>query len=70
MDLANKARPRKPARRTGSHLASAKTFGDRDADQGRFFDLKLTDLFRTLADCPKTHSVSIYDRCKVRYERY
>jgi hypothetical protein len=50
MDLANKARPRKPARRTGSHLASAKTFGDRHADQGRFFDLKVTDLFRTLAD--------------------
>jgi hypothetical protein len=30
---------------------------------------KLTDLLPTLADCSKARSVSIYDRCKARYER-
>jgi hypothetical protein len=33
-------------------------------------DVKLTELLATLADCPKPRSVSIYDRCQVRYERY
>ena len=27
-------------------------------------DAKLTDLLQTLADCPKTRSASIHDRCK------
>jgi hypothetical protein len=31
-------------------------------------DAKLTDLLRTLADCPKTRSASIHDRCKAVYE--
>ena len=31
-------------------------------------DAKLTDLLQTLADCPKTRSASIHDRCKAVYE--
>ena len=31
-------------------------------------DAKLTDLLTTLADCPKSRSTSIYDRCKMVYE--
>jgi hypothetical protein len=31
-------------------------------------DAKLTDLLRTLADCPKTRSAIIHDRCKAVYE--
>jgi len=31
-------------------------------------DAKLTDLLRTLADCPKAHSVSVHDRCKAVYD--
>jgi hypothetical protein len=31
-------------------------------------DAKLTDLLATLADCPKTRSVSVHDRCKAVYE--
>ena len=31
-------------------------------------DAKLTDLLRTLADCPKARPMSIHDRCKARYE--
>jgi hypothetical protein len=31
-------------------------------------DAKLTDLLQTLADCPKTESASIHDRCKAVYE--
>jgi hypothetical protein len=31
-------------------------------------DAKLTDLLVTLADCPKTRSASIHDRCKAVYE--
>ena len=31
-------------------------------------DARLTDLRRTLANCPKAQSASIHDRCKVRYE--
>jgi hypothetical protein len=31
-------------------------------------DVKLTELLVTLADCPKTRSVSLYDRCKALYE--
>jgi hypothetical protein len=31
-------------------------------------DAKLTDLLVTLADCPKTRSTSIHDRCKAVYE--
>jgi hypothetical protein len=33
-------------------------------------DAKLTDLLATLADCPKTRSVSIRERCKARCECY
>jgi hypothetical protein len=33
-------------------------------------DAKLTDLLATLANCEKTRSFSIYDRCKARYARY
>ena len=32
-------------------------------------DAKLTDLLRTLADCPKAHSASIHERCKAVYEQ-
>jgi hypothetical protein len=32
-------------------------------------DAKLTDLLQTLADCPKTRSASIHDRCKAVYEQ-
>lgn len=32
-------------------------------------DPKLTDLLLTLADCPKTRTVSINDRCRAVYER-
>ena len=31
-------------------------------------DAKLTDLLVTLADCPKTRSASVHDRCKAVYE--
>jgi hypothetical protein len=31
-------------------------------------DAALTDLLRTLADCPKTRSASIHDRCKAVFE--
>jgi hypothetical protein len=31
-------------------------------------DAKLTDLLRTLADCRKATSASVYDRCKAVYE--
>jgi hypothetical protein len=31
-------------------------------------DVKLTDLLRTFADCPKTRSAIIHDRCKAVYE--
>jgi hypothetical protein len=31
-------------------------------------DAKLTDLLRTLADCPKARSLSVYDRCRAVYE--
>jgi hypothetical protein len=31
-------------------------------------DARLTDLLQTLANCPKAHSASIHDRCKVVYE--
>ena len=31
-------------------------------------DAKLTDLLVTLADCPKTRSASVRDRCKAVYE--
>jgi hypothetical protein len=31
-------------------------------------DAKLTDLLTTLADCPKTRSASIHDRCRAVYE--
>ena len=31
-------------------------------------DAKLVDLRLTIANCPKTQSFSIYDRCKARYE--
>ena len=30
-------------------------------------DAKLTDLLRTLANCPKAQSASIHDRCKAVY---
>jgi hypothetical protein len=34
------------------------------------WDAKLTDLLAALvADCPKTRSFSVYDRCKAVYER-
>jgi hypothetical protein len=32
-------------------------------------DVKLPDLKAILADCEKTRSFSIYDRCKVRFVR-
>jgi hypothetical protein len=32
-------------------------------------DAKLTDLLQTLADCPKTRSTSVHDRCKAVYEK-
>jgi hypothetical protein len=31
-------------------------------------DAKLTDLLHTLAECPRTRSASVYDRCKGVYE--
>jgi hypothetical protein len=31
-------------------------------------DVRMPELLQTLADCPKTRSLSIYDRCKVVYE--
>ena len=31
-------------------------------------DAKLTDLLRTLVDCPKARSARIYDRCKAIFE--
>jgi hypothetical protein len=31
-------------------------------------DTKLTDLLQMLANCPKTRSASIHDRCKVVFE--
>lgn len=31
-------------------------------------DAKLTELPVTLANCPKTRSLSVYDRCKASYE--
>ena len=31
-------------------------------------DAKLTDLLVTLADCPKTRSASVHDRCRAVYE--
>jgi hypothetical protein len=33
-------------------------------------DIRLPELRTVLANCPKNHSFSIYDRCKVRYARY
>ena len=33
----------------------------------RYGDVKLTDLLRGLADCPKTRSANAYDRCKAVY---
>jgi hypothetical protein len=33
-------------------------------------DMKLLDLRANLANCPKTQAVSVYDRCKVRFEPY
>jgi hypothetical protein len=35
----------------------------------RHGDAKLTDLLRTLADCPKERSASIHDRCGAVFER-
>jgi hypothetical protein len=32
-------------------------------------DAKLPDLLKTLANCPKTKSFSIDDRCKAHFER-
>jgi hypothetical protein len=32
-----------------------------------YSDAKLTDLSRTLVDCPKTESANIYDRCKAAW---
>ena len=32
-------------------------------------NVKLTDLLLTLANCPKAHSASIYDRCKAVYDQ-
>jgi hypothetical protein len=31
-------------------------------------DAKMTVLLRTLADCPKARSASVYDRCKAVFE--
>jgi hypothetical protein len=33
-------------------------------------DMRLPELRTILANCPKSQSFSIYDRCKVRYARY
>jgi hypothetical protein len=33
-------------------------------------DMRLPELRTILADCPKAKAFSIYDRCRVRYERY
>jgi hypothetical protein len=33
----------------------------------KYGDMKLPELRRVLANCPKARSVSIHDRCKVRY---
>ena len=33
-------------------------------------DARLTDLLVTLANCAKASSVTVHDRCKVRYARY
>jgi hypothetical protein len=33
-------------------------------------DVRLPDLLKILADCPKARAFSIYDRCHVRCERY
>jgi hypothetical protein len=33
-------------------------------------DMRLPDLLTIIADCQKTRSFSIYDRCKARYARY
>jgi hypothetical protein len=33
-------------------------------------DDKLTDLLATLANCEKARSVSIYDRCKAKFEGF
>ena len=35
----------------------------------RHGDAKLTDLLQTLANCPKTRSASIHDRCKAVFEQ-
>jgi hypothetical protein len=32
-------------------------------------DAKLPDLLKTLADCQKARSASVYDRCRAVYER-
>ena len=32
-------------------------------------DAKLTDLLVTLADCPKTRSASVHDKCKALHAR-
>ena len=34
----------------------------------QYGNAKLTDLLVTLADCQKTHSASVQDRCKAVYE--
>ena len=34
----------------------------------RYGDAKLTDLLLVLAECQKTHSASVHDRCKAVYE--
>ena len=34
----------------------------------QYGDAKLTDLIVTLADCQKTHSASVQDRCQAVYE--
>ena len=33
----------------------------------QYGDVKLPDLRHVLANCPKAHSQSIHDRCRVRY---
>jgi hypothetical protein len=33
----------------------------------KYGDAKLPDLRHVLANCPKAHSLSIHDRCKVRH---
>ena len=35
----------------------------------RYGDAKLTDLPQTLANCPKTRSANIHDRCRAVFER-